>query len=518
MTKTTAGPPILKNIGQENGEIDIVFLHGFLGDATKTWTSEDGEFYWPAKLSEDLKETVCTARVWTPNYEAVARMIEQSYDIPLGLKQRAATLCHGVLEGSDRLGDHPIVFIAHSLGGLMVKAMLDREWANETPDNVSAILRQTKAVVFLGTPHSGSGLANMGGTLSSLVGKGIETLGSMLGGLFGVSLLGSLMGTKLTDHIKPSETVKSLEVSNPELADLMQTYRVISQQFSIDTLSCFETKNYLGQAIVVPQSSADPGVGQLFAIEGADHSNICKPKDNAAPVYRMVRHVIARAVTSARRGSKCPVFAEQAEDIFRTIRASHFPMLSRFGWESNKSAPVIGTLLMMLSDIPTKKPKDLQESNATWTENDWTNLRRRVVVEFFYQCEAAIRTGAMKVVEPDEAAAESSQFDLDKLVLIAWRKHRSEEALKSMRRLIEEQCGFVRSTYRPTLTVLYRAIDSLDKVISDQLTLSLGTELRLAREGITARAQKEELDEDGITRGRIDDLIKRIRTMAEASL
>jgi hypothetical protein len=270
-------------------------------------------------------------------------------------------------------------------------------------------------------------------------------------------------------------------------------------------------------AIVVGRSSADPGIGESVPIMNADHGSICKPRSGDSPVYRMVRRVIMRAVTKARKGSLRPVFDVQAQEIFQMLRVSRFRMLAEFIWESN--GPMTeNDRPKDIKDIPKDQSKSY-DSKETWDENQGKNLRRRVAVEFFRQCEERIRSGAVEITSAEEDAALYSQFDIDKLMLIAWRKYRLEQALKDVCALIEEQCGYVRGTYEPTLTVLYRAIDSMDKALTDQLTLSLGTELRLVRDAIAARSQTEEkLDGDGITRGRIDDLVAKIRTMAEISL
>src|SRR5262249_54088720 len=135
---------------------------------------------------------------------------EQS-DITLSLKQRAEYLCRGLLDGKDRLGDRPIVFIAHSLGGLMVKAMLEREWV--TRGDESRILRQTRAVTFLGTPHSGSALADVAETLSIGVEKGAKTLASVLvtvlgGGPFVIGASGTVGEMLARWVVGPSDTVK----------------------------------------------------------------------------------------------------------------------------------------------------------------------------------------------------------------------------------------------------------------------------------------------------------------------
>ncbi|MDF0674071.1 MAG: hypothetical protein P0120_06980 [Nitrospira sp.] len=182
-------------------------------------------------------------------------------DIQLSLKQRAEFLCQGLLEGDDRLGDRPIVFVAHSLGGLMVKAMLEREWISR--GDKSRILSQTKAVVFLGTPHSGSSLANLAETLAQGAISGTGMLGMALANSLGspMSIPGDSVGNKLAKWILgPSATTESLKDDNPELFDLMKSYRAISRERSIETLSYFETMNYMGVAIVVSQSSADPGL------------------------------------------------------------------------------------------------------------------------------------------------------------------------------------------------------------------------------------------------------------------
>jgi hypothetical protein len=530
------------NSGAEPGEIDVVFVHGWLGSVNGTWTWENREkkeeFYWPLELWRDLNDKVCSARVWVLGYNAPVREMNlpkfvrrflsrflpkeilrgEQTDIQLSLKQRAEFLCQGLLEGDDRLGGRPIVFVAHRLGGLMVKAMLEREWISR--GDKSRILMQTKAVVFLGTPHSGSSLANLAETLSQVITGVSQTIGTALANSLGAPIWfpGGAVGNKLAVWILGSSaTMKSLKSDNPELFDLMKSYRSIAREQSIETLSCFETENYRSAAIVVSQSSADPGLGDTIAIMGANHVTISKPNSCDSPVYRVVRRVIVRAATKAQRATKRPVFDEQASKILRIMRASRFPMLPRFVWEMDKQEfdsvqSAHGIIYSRIENLPPNLTDN-------WDEKDGKNFRRRVVVEFFRQCEEQIRRGAVEISGAEEEAAQYSQFDIDKLVLIAWRKYRLEQALKDARDLIEEQCGYVRGTYEPTLTVLYQAIDSMDKALTDQLTLSLGTELRLVRDAIARWSQTgEKLDGDSITRSRINDLVAKIRTMAELSL
>ena len=59
----------------------------------------------------------------------------------------------------------PIIFIAHSLGGIIVKQAL--VWAHTEP-RYQTIKDHTLGIVFFGTPHRGSDKANYGKTLANV--------------------------------------------------------------------------------------------------------------------------------------------------------------------------------------------------------------------------------------------------------------------------------------------------------------------------------------------------------------
>lgn len=59
----------------------------------------------------------------------------------------------------------PIIFIAHSLGGIIVKQAL--VWAQREPQ-YQTIRNHTLGIVFFGTPHRGSDKANYGKTLANV--------------------------------------------------------------------------------------------------------------------------------------------------------------------------------------------------------------------------------------------------------------------------------------------------------------------------------------------------------------
>lgn len=65
---------------------------------------------------------------------------------------------HGI-QGADSLQTRPIVFVCHSLGGLVVKQALIKAanyMNNNRHPSLGAIYSSTNGVVFMGTPHRGS--------------------------------------------------------------------------------------------------------------------------------------------------------------------------------------------------------------------------------------------------------------------------------------------------------------------------------------------------------------------------
>jgi hypothetical protein len=139
------------------------------------------------------------------------------------------------------------------LGGLVVKQLL-RAASDAADVRWRAICEQTRAVVFLATPHAGARLANA-----------LRRVGLVAGA---------------------SPAIKDLESQAPALRDLNKWYRGFVERTDIKTLCFYETYKtrlkWLGflpyGTIVVQPGDADPGIGDVRAqpVDG-DHVSICKP-------------------------------------------------------------------------------------------------------------------------------------------------------------------------------------------------------------------------------------------------
>ncbi|KAM5494099.1 hypothetical protein McaMca56_006372 [Microsporum canis] len=146
----------------------IIFVHGLSGDCIETWKHADAEVPWimdKSFLGDDLYER---ARIMTFGYNAnvfqnvtTSRVIDHASKLLEDLCVRRVN-CKG----------RPIVFVAHSLGGLVVKKVqnLDSKPNSDPecalilcPDNdrFADIQSTTGGLIFMGTPHEGSCQASL---------------------------------------------------------------------------------------------------------------------------------------------------------------------------------------------------------------------------------------------------------------------------------------------------------------------------------------------------------------------
>ena len=165
------------------------------------------------------------------------------------------------------VGMRPIVFIAHSLGGIIVKQALRQAQQGEDP-----IFAMTRCVIFLSTPHAGAAIANA----DAFVERGVRGagLGSKLVPFGGVIQWGI---KRVANRFRSSALTRQLRKDESPLLDLNYWYRSVP---NIDTHAFYETKRtYLVQ--VVDPLSADPGVSACIPrrADEKDHISICKPRD-----------------------------------------------------------------------------------------------------------------------------------------------------------------------------------------------------------------------------------------------
>lgn len=141
-----------------------MFVHGLRGHRIRTWT-KDG-YFWPKDF---VPSYLPSARVITYGYDAsIARFFGSSSSNNINKHAKSLVSDLSNLRKDDK--NRPIIFIAHSLGGLVVKDALkkSRDAAGESAD-FRSIFESTRGIVFLGTPHRGSRAATLGTLVARMV-------------------------------------------------------------------------------------------------------------------------------------------------------------------------------------------------------------------------------------------------------------------------------------------------------------------------------------------------------------
>ena len=236
---------------------DVVFVHGLGGDGRGTWHPEekkDDDNFWPFWLGEDLGHV----GIWSLAYEVEPTRWKGS---AMPLVERAINAL-SILD-LEEIGERPVVFITHSMGGLLVKQMLRHALDFNNP-LWQKIAEQTKGIVYLSTPHSGADLASWTKYIGSIVSRTVS--------------------------------LEELEAHHPRLLELNEVYRNQENLRQIPIEVYYEKEKTMG-FLVVNSTSANPGISGVTPIPvDYNHINICKPVSRKEPLYRRVKRFVGECL------------------------------------------------------------------------------------------------------------------------------------------------------------------------------------------------------------------------------
>jgi predicted alpha/beta hydrolase family esterase len=251
---------------------DVIFVHGLDGGPFETWQHKPKRQTdcWPYWLASDAPQV----SVHTLEY-AASSLEWLGPAMPLG--DRAKEVLNELARRG--LGQRPVVFVCHSLGGLLIKQLLRTASDDAAENRWRTIADQTRGVVFVATPHAGADLAR---TLRR-VGWALRT----------------------------SPAIEDLRPHVSTLRELNEWYRGFVKPRQVRTLCYYETYRtmatrsrwlrWLPLAIkVVEEADADPGVDGARPMPlDADHRSICKPPKQdhqlCGAVLEVVREIAPQA-------------------------------------------------------------------------------------------------------------------------------------------------------------------------------------------------------------------------------
>ena len=214
-------------------EVDVVAIHGLNGDAYNTWTHQKTKSLW---LKDLLPTDIPGARVFTyqfPSHLLFSRSHATIYEFASNLLAQLSAQRNG----HER---RPIIFIAHSLGGIVCKQAL---LSAKLDYNYSEIFESTAAIIFFGTPHRGARIT--------------PNLGIFFGDI--VDLFVNAAGVRLTAGKTRTDLLEALKANSPSLRELSDRFRHICKDFKTITIYEKEEKSPLRRLVRKMQSSLGHG-------------------------------------------------------------------------------------------------------------------------------------------------------------------------------------------------------------------------------------------------------------------
>ncbi|KAI0444621.1 hypothetical protein F4803DRAFT_511376 [Xylaria telfairii] len=253
--------------------VDIVFIHGLGGTSLRTWCKDrELEFLWP-KLWLPKEGDLSVARVLTFGYNA--HFSNRRQQAALNINDFAADLLYSMKYGSDeggeKLGQVPIIIVAHSMGGLVFKKAFIQGQLNQ---EYRQLMSNIKSVLFLATPHRGTDLA--------------ETLNRVLSS----SVFGHTSKDYITELTRNSTTIDELNESfrhHASKLDIFSFYETLGTQIGL-----------MNTLILEKQSSVLGYENETVKPLNANHHDVCKftgPNDSN---YRSIRDALRSIVSSLR--------------------------------------------------------------------------------------------------------------------------------------------------------------------------------------------------------------------------
>jgi len=252
--------------GNDSLKVDIVAVHGLDGEPTKTWTDPKTKAFW---IKDYLPQDIPDARILNFGYNARAAFGNTTAQVIDHAKDLLSSLLDKREEEIERR--RPLIFIAHSLGGIIVKQAL--AWARIEPQ-YRCLEEMTIGILFFGTPHRGTEKAAYGAILAKIA-------------------------TTVLNKPNPS-LLNALQTNSNELMRLSSEFKFRLAQYQV--VSFYELKPMaMFSTLIVEKHSA------LLEVDGEDqipvdanHSDICKFPSRKDQYYEKCYKRILRMLKSPR--------------------------------------------------------------------------------------------------------------------------------------------------------------------------------------------------------------------------
>jgi hypothetical protein len=338
---------------------DIVFVHGLGGHPRKTWrygkadgdqptssqqktsrlhffkslrNSKDGEVqqsstnspscYWPFDL---LSKDFGNIRVMTYGYDSKPSHFYSGPTVKMNIAQHTNQLLQSVTHSRTECRGRPVIFAAHSLGGILVKDAIVLSTRYQQQPTMKDVASSCRAVFFFGTPHHGADAAAYGDILASIV-SAIP---------FSPSTNRQILKDLQPDSQKLSEVTAGF---NDLLDQNIQTAEKIQIYSFREGLPMTKLARFDGKVMGVPDQSIDLADTLQIVPDGSaffnrrdieqssmimeNHRNMCKFKDSRSAGYICFKAALEgylEAIQSRRSVSQTPLQPAALEGLLFNI-------------------------------------------------------------------------------------------------------------------------------------------------------------------------------------------------------
>ncbi|KAK3349003.1 Alpha/Beta hydrolase protein [Lasiosphaeria hispida] len=227
----------------------LVLIHGLNGSPIETWTHKKSKVCWPRDL--------------LPKQQPLTRVLSFGYSADIfkntsvaGIRMNSRSLLSALFDKREDIEDQnrPIVFLAHSLGGLVAKQAL--RFANNE-HRFSPLAAATRGLIFYGTPHTGSDKERW------------QTVAKAFAPLVPIGGRGEM-----------SPLVDALLRNSKDICDISEDFIFLSRNYAL--INFYEAHVFPGTSKpIVEQMDATMRLDHETALPiNSDHMNICRFKDS----------------------------------------------------------------------------------------------------------------------------------------------------------------------------------------------------------------------------------------------
>lgn len=227
---------------------------------------------------DDQKYSFCWPIDWLPQQFPQIRILGLQFESALSYWVKKVCPCeqdkmlkNRSMDYLQRLADagigdrRPVVWVCHSMGGLLVKGIINQSLASNDP-KIRHIGENSRGILFLGTPHRGSSIAKY---------------------------------THHTALLWPTIEVKEMEENSKKLLELNEEFleNIVKMKHPMEIVSVAEgsaMKVFQNiKMIVVPLASAYLGYGDFF-VSNENHLNLSKPISQNSFIYLTIVNMIEK--------------------------------------------------------------------------------------------------------------------------------------------------------------------------------------------------------------------------------